>query len=80
MGSCLEGLGHLDDAEPLLVRSFSKLRLARGDRAYPVRSITRRLVAVYEGLGAPGKATKYRDWAYPKVQRLPSGGTAEFNP
>jgi tetratricopeptide (TPR) repeat protein len=60
LGGCLAALGRYHEAEPLLLESYGVLKSKRGEHSSAVRAAAERLVRLYEALGKPEKASKYR--------------------
>lgn len=61
LGECLLAAGDAAAAEPLLLAAEPVLRQALGPRSREVKSARQRLVAVYEALGRPADAARFRD-------------------
>ena len=61
LGECLLAAGDAAAAEPLLLTAEPVLRQALGARSREVKSARQRLVAVYEALGRPADAARFRD-------------------
>ena len=60
LGRCLTALDRYADAEPLLLEGYQTLEKALGEQDRNTQSALRRLVALYEAWGQPGKAIPYR--------------------
>jgi len=60
LGSCLARLRRYDEAEPLLVNSYSILKTKRGPAdALTLETLTQ-LIDLYQAWGKPDKAAQYR--------------------
>lgn len=60
LGDLLAALGRPDEAEPLLLRAYGKLRTDPGSEDRETRQAARRLAAFYESLGRDVQAERYR--------------------
>ena len=60
LGGCLAARGRFEEAEPLLTRSFDRIRARRGDETRENREARAQLVALYEAWGRPRQAAAYR--------------------
>ncbi len=59
-GGCLVALQRYDQAEPLLLESYTILKAKRGERNRLTQETVKRLVALYEAWGKPEKVAQYR--------------------
>jgi len=60
LGACLTALARYDEAEPLLVRSYTIMHRLRGSADRYVREALQRVIRLYHALDRPDKEAKYR--------------------
>ena len=60
LGSCLVLLGRFEDAEPLLLESYPRLRDALGDDHPVTGAALDRIIDLYDAWGKPEKSAAYR--------------------
>lgn len=65
LGDLVRQRGALAEAEPLLVAGFEGAMASRRPTAARRAQVRDRLVALYEAMGRPADATKYREYALP---------------
>jgi len=61
LGSCLAVQGRFDEAEPLLLGSYEKLKTKFGDRHEKTIAARERIAKLYEAMKKPEAALKFRD-------------------
>ncbi len=60
IGACLTAAGRYEEAEPLLVRSYSLLRAELGETHRFTLDALQRIIDLYEAWGRPEQAAEYR--------------------
>ncbi|HYY97477.1 MAG TPA: tetratricopeptide repeat protein, partial [Pyrinomonadaceae bacterium] len=60
LGECLTIQRRFDEAEPLLVESYTELRNSQGPQNPRTRAALERLVTLYENWGKADRAAEYR--------------------
>jgi serine/threonine protein kinase/tetratricopeptide (TPR) repeat protein len=60
LGGCLTKLGQLDNAEPLLIPSFEKIKAAKGETHRRTLQAAQRVADYYTAKGQPDKAEAFR--------------------
>lgn len=65
-GECLTALGRFEEAEPLLLESFSALQAALGEQHRHTRLTREKIIALYESWGREDEAATWRARAAPE--------------
>ena len=60
LGHCLAAMGRYEEAEPLLVESFRRIRAALGNQDERTLRALRHIIALYEAWDKSGEAAEYR--------------------
>ena len=60
LGECLLAQKQYRAAEPLLLQAYGNLKRAKGDRDQRTREIASALVRLYQAMGKPGEAARFR--------------------
>jgi len=60
LASCLTARGRFEEAEPLLLESYSQIKAAFGDRRRETVQTLTALVHLYDGWEKPAEADRYR--------------------
>jgi len=60
LGDCLAALRRYNEAEPLLVKSYSILKAKRGEEDKSTQQALNRIINLYQAWGKPDKAAPYR--------------------
>jgi serine/threonine-protein kinase len=60
LGNCLAALKRYDEAEPLLVESYSSIKSLRAESDWLTRRALGRVASLYQAWGKPEKAAQYR--------------------
>ena len=61
LGACLSMQGRFEEAEPLLIRSFNKLRTDRGEADVMTQNTILRIIHLYETWERPDAAAEWRE-------------------